>query len=152
MTKWLDPTEDRLWRGFLEVSVRAFDLIDDALRDNTGLSLDDYEVLVYLSESEHGRLRMSELADRMLHSRSRLTHRIDRMVADGLVERADCPHDRRGVEAVLTAQGRRRLEAAAPGHVEAVRRVFIDRFDESEKQSVATAFERIASELRPKLR
>lgn len=148
MTEWLDPTEMRLWRGFIEVSARAMGRIEEELQRDAGLGVDDYEVLVHLSEATDGRLRMSELADRTLHSRSRLTHRIDRMVGDGLVAREACPEDRRGVEAVLTAKGRRILEAAAPGHLAAVRSALVDRFTAAEKPLVADALERVAGELR----
>lgn len=148
MTRWLDPTEERLWRAFIEVSSRVMGRVEADLQHDAGLTTDDYEVLVHLSEAADGRLRMSELADRMLHSRSRLTHRIDRMVGDGLVAREACPEDRRGVEAVLTDKGRRILEAAAPGHVDAVRVALIDRVADADKPLVADILERVAAELR----
>jgi len=148
VTDWLDPNEMRLWRAFIEVSTRAMGRIEDDLQTDAGLAVDDYEVLVHLSEAPDRRLRMSELADRTLHSRSRLTHRIDRMVGDGLVAREACPEDRRGVEAVLTPKGRQILDAAAPGHLVSVRAALIDRFTDAEKPFVADALERVAAELR----
>ena len=97
----------------------------DAELDGHGLSLADYEILVHLSGEAAGELRMTELAARTLVSRSGLTRRLDRLVDAGLVERRNCPTDRRGVYAVLTDEGRRRLREAAPTHVEGVRRHFI---------------------------
>jgi DNA-binding MarR family transcriptional regulator len=112
------------WQAFLRASIRLMDRLDAEL-DNHGLSLADYEILVHLSGEAAGELRMTELAARTLVSRSGLTRRLDRLVDSGLVERRNCPTDRRGVFAVLTDDGRRRLKQAAPTHVEGVRRHFI---------------------------
>jgi DNA-binding MarR family transcriptional regulator len=112
------------WQAFLRASIRLMDRLDAEL-DSHGLSLADYEILVHLSGEAAGELRMTELAARTLVSRSGLTRRLDRLVDSGLVERRNCPTDRRGVFAVLTDDGRRRLKQAAPTHVEGVRRHFI---------------------------
>ncbi len=112
------------WQAFLRASIRLMDRLDAEL-DGHGLSLADYEILVHLSAEASGELRMTELAARTLVSRSGLTRRLDRLVDSGLVERRNCPTDRRGVYAVLTDEGRRRLKQAAPTHVEGVRRHFI---------------------------
>ena len=112
------------WQAFLRASIRLMDRLDAEL-DGHGLSLADYEILVHLSAEAAGELRMTELAARTLVSRSGLTRRLDRLVDSGLVERRNCPTDRRGVFAVLTDDGRRRLKQAAPTHVEGVRRHFI---------------------------
>ena len=116
------------WQAFLRASIRLMDRLDAEL-DGHGLSLADYEILVHLSAEAAGELRMTELAARTLVSRSGLTRRLDRLVDSGLVERRNCPTDRRGVFAVLTDEGRRRLTAAAPTHVEGVRRHFISRLE-----------------------
>ncbi len=142
--RWLDAEQQRAWRALIEGSHRLFDRLDRELKTESGLDLDQYEVLVRLSEAPDGRLRMSELADQICMSRSRLTHRIDKMVDDGLVERQQCPDDRRGTHACLTAEGRRRLEAAAPGHVEGVRRYLIDALDRYQVAMLADAMSRVA--------
>jgi DNA-binding MarR family transcriptional regulator len=122
----LDETEMEAWGAFLRASIRLMDRLDAELHDY-GLSLADYEILVHLSDEAGGELRMTELAARTLVSRSGLTRRLDRLVDAGLVERRNCPTDRRGVFAVMTDEGRRRLEEAAPTHVDGVRRHFISR-------------------------
>ena len=112
------------WQAFLRASIRLMERLDAELEEHR-VSLADYEILVHLSGEPAGELRMTELASRTLVSRSGLTRRLDRLVDSGLVERRSCPTDRRGVFAVLTDAGRARLEAAAPTHVEGVRRHFI---------------------------
>lgn len=126
-TRWLDEDQQHSWRQLLRGSARLFDDINHDLEEQSGLSLSEYEVLVRLSEAEGRTLRMSVLADELVHSRSRLTHTIRRMEAAGLVERTSCPDDRRGVNCTLTAAGFARLDAAAPGHVESVRARLVDR-------------------------
>lgn len=126
-TRWLEPAEERAWRGyrrmFLLLNARlARELVTDA-----GLSEADYDVLSTLSEADGGRARLSALAERMLWSQSRLSHHIARMQARGLVTRDEVESDGRGSVVVLTASGRRDLEAAAPGHVAAVRAHLVDR-------------------------
>jgi DNA-binding MarR family transcriptional regulator len=126
---WLDDDEMAFWRAFLSASGRAMNAIGIDLRADSGLTLDDYEVLVRLSEAPDLRIRMSELADSVVQSRSQLTQRIDRMVDRGLVARVRCPEDRRGTFAVLTDAGVDMLAAAAPDHVASVRRHVIDHLD-----------------------
>jgi DNA-binding MarR family transcriptional regulator len=126
-TRWLDPAEDRAWRGyrrmFLLLNTRlARDLLADA-----GLSEADYDVLSSLSEADGRSERLSVLAARMLWSQSRLSHHIARMQARGLVTREDCESDGRGSVVVLTKAGLLAIEVAAPGHVAAVRAHLIDR-------------------------
>jgi DNA-binding MarR family transcriptional regulator len=109
------------------------------------MSVTDYGVLVQLSEEEGGRLRMSELADRLLLSPSGLTRRLDGLVSAGLVERTRCPTDRRGAYAVLTPAGWARLRSAAPDHVEQVRRHFVDRLSREQLAVLADALEEVSS-------
>ncbi|MEW9531393.1 MarR family winged helix-turn-helix transcriptional regulator [Microbispora sp. NPDC049125] len=123
--RWLTPQEQRTWRAHLSAHRLLFYQLDRELQE-TGLSLNDYEILVNLSESPEHRMRMSELADSMIQSRSRLSHQISRMEAAGLVSREDCEDDRRGTFAVLTAHGWETIQRVAPGHVAAVRRHFIE--------------------------
>ena len=119
--------------------------LDAELEATQGLALADYGVLVNLAEAEGGRMRMSELADRLLLSPSGLTRRLDGLVAAGLVERARCGSDRRGAYAVLTASGRKRLQRAAPDHVEQVRRHFVTRLTRKQLSALAEALEKVAS-------
>jgi DNA-binding MarR family transcriptional regulator len=123
--RWLSADEQAVWRLLLAVECRVREKLDEDLRTAHDLTLGDYDVLVQLAEAEGGSLRMSDLADRVLLSRSGLTRRLDGLVREGLVARRTCPEDRRGAFADITAAGRRRLEQAAPTHVEGVRRYVI---------------------------
>jgi len=135
---WLNATELEAWQAFLRASIRLMERLDAELGGH-GISLADYEILVNLSGEATGELRMTELAGRTLVSRSGLTRRLDRLVEAGLVERRSCPTDRRGVLAVLTEAGRNRLEAAAPTHVEGVRRHFISQLRGQDLQALAAS-------------
>ncbi|KAA9380025.1 MarR family transcriptional regulator [Microbispora cellulosiformans] len=123
--RWLTPHEQRAWRAHLAAHRLLFLQLDRELQ-GSGLSLNDYEILVNLSESPGRRMRMSELADATIQSRSRLSHQISRMEAAGLVTREECEDDRRGTFAVLTDQGWEMIRRVAPDHVDSVRRHFID--------------------------
>lgn len=124
--RWLDEDEKRAWRALLQATRSLFDAVDRELQADAGMSQGDYEILVRLAEAE-GTIRMGDLAAQTLFSRSRLSHAVGRLEEAGWVERQGCPSDKRGTFAVLTDQGRRALEAAAPGHVETVRRLVFDR-------------------------
>ncbi|WP_067845875.1 MarR family winged helix-turn-helix transcriptional regulator [Nocardia lijiangensis] len=124
--RWLSPTQQRAWRAYMDGHQRLMTSLNKQLQRDSDLSLAEYRILVLLSEAPGRALRMSELADGVLSSRSRLTHQIRRMEAQDMVRRNTCEEDGRGVVAELTDEGMRRLEAAAPGHVEAVRSDFID--------------------------
>lgn len=139
MTRWLSEDEQRNWRAWLAASQLLNDRLSRDLQEQHGLTITDYEILVNLSEAPDRRLRMSELADATLASRSRLTHQIDRMVKAGLVARESCIDDRRGSFAVLTDEGWSALVAAAPDHVESVRRHLIDVLSSEEFSSLGTA-------------
>src|ERR1700712_796469 len=125
-TRWLTDREQAAWRSFLNAISLVSEEVGDQLQRDSGLAHSDYEILVRLSEQPERRLRMSELADRTLFSRSRLSHAVGRLERTGLVRREPYPGDRRGLCAVLTEQGLRTLETAAPGHVETVRRALFD--------------------------
>lgn len=124
---WLTDDEQRAWRAFLDGTQVLFEDLDRQLQRDAGLTLGDYQVLVRLSEAEDRRLRMSELADRALYSRSRVSHAIARLEHAGLIRREPCPTDGRGTFAILTERGVEVLEAVAPGHVAAVRGRVFDR-------------------------
>ncbi|MCU1454395.1 MAG: transcriptional regulator, MarR family [Acidimicrobiales bacterium] len=145
--RWLDADEQRAWRAFVETTRWLFDLLDRELKAAHDLSHDDYALLVGLSEAPDGRLRMSDLADVALESRSRLSHHVGRLEARGLVRRESCEADRRGLFAVLTPEGRALLEAAAPIHVQGVRAHFIDRLDPGQLATLTDAFVTVARHL-----
>lgn len=126
MTKWLTEDEQAVWRAFLVANQLLFDRLDRELQRDSAMPHTYYEVLVRLSEATDRRLRMSTLADRSQSSRSRLSHAVRRLEETGWVRREACPTDARGAEAVLTDTGFAALAAAAPGHVESVRRHLFD--------------------------
>ena len=139
-TPWLDEQENRIWRGFLEATGRIGSQLSDSLKARTGLTMDDYEVLVHLSESDSHRVRMTELSQLLLHSQSRLTQRVDRLAKRGLVCREKCPDDGRGTFAVLTDEGLKVIVDAAPDHVRDVRAALIDLVEPDEREGFG-AFE-----------
>jgi DNA-binding MarR family transcriptional regulator len=123
---WLTDTEQQVWRRLLSVECRVKERLDRELRDGAGMTLGEYEVLVHLSEAPGLALRMSELASRLLLSRSGLTRRVDGLVQETYVARQPCDDDGRGAMAVLTPYGLAALRRAAPIHVRGVRRYLID--------------------------
>jgi DNA-binding MarR family transcriptional regulator len=139
----LTETQQQAWRTFIESSWALHTHLEDELRAATGLSMNDYHVLVVLSEAPGRRLRMGELAGRMVFSPSRVTYQINSMVKRGLVRKQPCPEDGRGQEAVLTDDGMAALEAAAPLHLITVRDRFIDRLDPDELAVVARVFDKV---------
>ena len=124
--RWLDETEQRAWRAYLESSKVLMDALDRELQQDAAMPHTYYEILVRLSEADGRALRMSELADVTLSSRSRLSHAVARLEERGWVARRDCSTDRRGQVALLTDAGFAVLAAAAPGHVAAVRGYLLD--------------------------
>lgn len=136
---WLTADQQRVWRTYLLGSARLLERLDADLR-KSGLDLPEYEILVSLEEAPDRRLRMSELATAVHQSRSRLTHTIARMEAQSLVVRTTCPTDRRGVWAELTEAGMKTLEQAAPSHVAAVRRHFVEAMQPDDYDALGRAF------------
>lgn len=126
MARWLSDDEQASWRSWLSATLLVKDRLGRDLQEMSELTFADYEILVRLSESDDRRLRMSDLAELTLSSRSRLSHQIDRMAKAGLVARQECTDDRRGYFAVLTDKGWETLVGAAPGHVESVRQRILD--------------------------
>ena len=133
--RWLDAEEQKAWRAWLFSSLLLQDRLDRELTHQTGISHAYYEILVQLSEAPGRALRMSQLADRSLSSRSRLSHAVSRLEERGWVRRQVCPDDGRGQLAVLTDEGFAALEAAAPVHVEGVRTHL---FDQLTPEQIAT--------------
>ncbi|HVM20096.1 MAG TPA: MarR family transcriptional regulator [Egibacteraceae bacterium] len=126
MTRWLTDEEQRAWRAYLHATHLLAEALERQLQRDSGLPHAYYEILVRLSEAPDRMLRMNELADASQYSRSRLSHAASRLEAAGWIERLECPTDRRGQLARLTDDGFAALEAAAPGHVEAVRTLLFD--------------------------
>ncbi|MEO7261365.1 MAG: MarR family transcriptional regulator [Jatrophihabitantaceae bacterium] len=126
-TRWLSADEQIAWRSFVDGFRALIDVLDRQLQADSNLPHSYFEVLIPLSEAQGRTLRMSELAEAARSSRSRLSHAVARLEERGWVRRLNCPTDRRGQLAQLTDEGFAVVEAAAPGHVEAVRKYLIDR-------------------------
>ncbi|MDT0547412.1 MULTISPECIES: MarR family transcriptional regulator [Streptomyces] len=146
-TRWLSDEEQRAWRIHLDVSRLLTYQLERDLQP-FGLTMNDYEILVNLSESEGHRLRMSDLAAATLQSKSRLSHQITRMENAGLVRREHCESDRRGLYAVLTESGWETMRKVAPHHVESVRKHFIDLLSPEALEAVHDSLNPIADHLR----
>jgi len=129
MTQQISHHDPRLaaWRTFLRAHARVVRELERELQTEEQLALTDYDVLVQLATAGERRLRMSELADALLLSRSGATRLIDRLVTEGLVERVSCESDRRGQWASLTSAGYERLRRASPTHLRGVATHFLDR-------------------------
>ena len=125
-TRWLSETEQRAWRAFIAAQRVVNSRIEYQLQHDSGMPHTYYEILVRLNESPGGRLRMSELALATMGSRSRLSHAVARLEANGWVRRESVEDDRRGQVAIITEAGVTTLRDAAPGHVEAVRETVFD--------------------------
>jgi DNA-binding MarR family transcriptional regulator len=125
-TRWLTRQEQEVWRSFLCACQTLFSAIEAQLQRDAGLPHPYYEILVRLSEAPGHALRMSQLAEASASSKSRISHAVARLEERGWVSRLDCPTDRRGQIAQLTDEGYAALAAAAPGHVEQVRKSLFD--------------------------
>ncbi|TNH23158.1 MarR family transcriptional regulator [Micromonospora orduensis] len=147
MTRWLNPDEQRTWRAYLTASRALMDTLDRELQRDAGMPHAYYEILVRLSEAPGRQLRMSDLAEAAGSSRSRLSHAVARLEAAGWVRREDCPTDRRGQVAVLTDDGFATLAAAAPGHVEGVRRHLFDALSPAQIDQLRRISETVAEHL-----
>jgi DNA-binding MarR family transcriptional regulator len=141
--RWLSDDEQRTWRAFLLTTHLIDEALDRQLQAEAGMAHSHYGILVALSEAPGRSLRMSELALVLRYSQSRLTHAVGRLERDGWVRREPCPTDRRGFVAVLTDDGRRALEAAAPGHVAEVQARVFDRLSPEQVQQLGAICERL---------
>ena len=135
------------WRAYIVGSALLEHRLNRELQAGHGLSIADYEIMVQLSEQPDRRLRMSELAKSVAHSKSRISHQIRRLEAANLVRRVECPNDGRGVLAVLTDEGAEKLRTAAPTHVEGVREHMINLLSAEEQKVLAAVFERLTGHL-----
>lgn len=146
-TKWLTEDEQRAWRTHLDVSRLLMHQLERDLQP-FGLTNNDYEILVNLSESDDRRMRMSDLARVTLQSKSRLSHQITRMESTGLVRRENCESDRRGLYAVLTELGWDTMRKVAPHHVASVRENFIGLLPAEDLAALYKALAPVAEHLR----
>jgi len=145
--RWLNPAEMKAWRGYIVASRRLLEALDTDLADHD-LSMSDYEILAQLSDAPGRRMRMSELADIAMLSRSRLSHRMKVMEKAGWIKRESCPADKRGSFAVMTPKGWKAIVAAAPDHVDSVRTRFIDHLTKADQVVLAEIFDKVGSALR----
>ena len=148
-TRWLNAEEQKTWRAWLYSTQLLQDRLDRELTHRTGISHAYYEILVALSETPGRAMRMSELADRCLSSRSRLSHAVSRLEERGWVRRRVCAEDGRGQLAVLTDEGFAALEAAAPVHVESVRTHLFDQLSPEQLAALRDIGETLLRHLDP---
>lgn len=148
-TKWLDADESQAWRSYIGATIRVQHACNTSLLAATGLNLDDYGILVALSEAPDHRVRMSELAEMVGTSPSRLTYRIDRLAKMDYICRSACPEDGRSSYAVLTPTGEKGLEAASHHHVANVREYLVDVITPEELAALGTTLEKVSQGLRP---
>ncbi len=135
-----------VWRTFLRAHAHAMRELERELLAESGMAIGWYDVLLQLAEAPQRRLRMAELADRVLLSRSGLTRLIDRLQAEGLVRREPSPDDARGTFTVLTPEGLSRLRAAAPVHLAGIRRHWLAHFTDDELRELGTLLRRVLPE------
>jgi DNA-binding MarR family transcriptional regulator len=140
----LDREQLGAWRGLLRVHARLTKALDADLVREHDLPLSSYEVLLFLAEAPDGRLRMSELADGVLLSRSGLTRLVDRMERDGLLRRERCEDDARGYYAIITDAGRELFRRARATHLDGVRELFLNRLSAAELRTLAGLWERVS--------
>jgi len=150
-TRWLNPREMKAWRSYIIASRRLLDALESDIAGHD-LSMADYEVMAQLSEAPGRRMRMSELAELAMLSKSRLSHRMKVMEKAGWIKREECAEDRRGSWAVMTEKGWRAIVAAAPDHVASVRLRFIDQLSPAEQESLTATFSSLTDELRSQFR
>ncbi|HEX2895264.1 MAG TPA: MarR family transcriptional regulator [Marmoricola sp.] len=143
-TRWLDHEEMRAWQAFLAASALVDRRLDQQLKESAGISHLQYEILVRLSAHCDHEMRMTELADAVLNSKSGLTYQISQLEKAGLVRRRSCTSDVRAVYAVLTDAGEDLLRRAAPGHVALVRELLIEVLTPEQLTSVADGLGEVA--------
>lgn len=123
---WLDDAEQATWREFLTMHDELFRYLERGLQTRSGLSRQDFAVLVHLSEAEDRVIRPSDICRALVWEQSRTSHQLARMERRGLLRRRPCSGDGRGTVVELSPSGRAAIVAAAPGHAEDLRRVFVD--------------------------
>jgi DNA-binding MarR family transcriptional regulator len=142
-TRQLDARELRAWRGLLRAHAALTKMLDADLDAAHDLPLSSYEVLLHLDDAEDGKMRMRDLADSVILSRSGLTRLADRLERDGLIRRESCASDARGAYAVITSAGLEQLAAARATHLAGVRSLFLRHFSDDELDALGDAWERV---------
>jgi DNA-binding MarR family transcriptional regulator len=145
--RWLNEQEERAWRALQFMQMRLEAELARQLATDTGLSYPDYLVLVALTDHPDGRLRPFELGRVLGWEKSRLSHHVARMAERGLVEKEKCATDRRGAYVTVTPEGRKEIGTAAPGHLAAVRRLFVDVLTPEQLGVIADAAEAVLARL-----
>lgn len=140
------------WRTFLHAHARVTRRLDDELRREHGMSLAEYDALLQLATTPGRRLRMNQLAERVVLSRSGVTRLIDRLVEDGSVERSTCLEDARGAEAVLTPVGLERLRRASATHLRGIQRWFVTPIAAEDREAIERGLARVVTALAPTIR
>lgn len=143
----LEQREMRAWRAFLGVHSRVIPVLDTELAREMGLSLSQYEVLLWLNEAPGNSMRMSELAAKVVLSPSGVTRAVDQLERRGLVERKVCDSDRRGYLAMVTRDGKSQLRRASNTHIRGIREHFTDRLDAAQLDQLAKLLETVGSEV-----
>lgn len=146
--RWLSGPDQRAWRSYLTGSQLLTVQLDKELRDNHGIGMPEYEILVRLSEHEDRTMRMALLATDTTMSRSRLTHSVSRMEKKGLLERFAIAEDGRGVNCQMTEAGWNLLVTMAPGHVGAVREHLVDLLEPEEMETMGRVFGKVTAHMR----
>jgi DNA-binding MarR family transcriptional regulator len=139
----LDGAALEAWRGYLQSHASIVRVLDAELHAEHGLTTRDYEVLLYLAQSDERRLPMSALAERTMLTRSGITRLVDGLVAAGLIERVACPNDARVSYAQLTEPGYEKLRLAGCSHVQSINRLFVEHFSPTELQQLADLLSRL---------
>jgi DNA-binding MarR family transcriptional regulator len=145
--QWLTAEQERVWRRWLRLNARLSATLQKELHHDAGLSMPDFEVLVHLTDSPQGRVRVTDLARLLQWERSRVSHHVTRMESRRLVQRVECAEDGRGAFVVITPQGRAAIEQAAPGHVNTVRRLVFDALNPEEIDALATIIDKTLASL-----
>jgi DNA-binding MarR family transcriptional regulator len=145
--RWLDETQQCTWRKYMSMHAQLNARLNRQLQADSNLSLSDFEVLVQLTDNPSNKVRMFEVAQALRWEKSRLSHHLARMQKRGLVSREGCPSDARGAFIVLTPEGRKAIEEAAPQHVETVRRLVFEGLTEEQVGVLATTSEEILKRL-----
>lgn len=144
---WLSTDQLRVWRNWVTMNAQLPIVLHRQLQADSELSLQDFEVLVLLTEAEEDRVRISDVARGLQWERSRLSHHVKRMEARGLVLRQECLEDGRGAFVVLTEAGRKAIERAAPGHARTVRAIIFDSLTDEELISLDALTTKVLSRL-----
>ena len=144
---WLAADEECLWRGWMRLNTELSATLQRDMQGGAQLSMSDYDVLVHLTDSPEGRLRVSDLARLLQWGLSRVSHHVTRMERRGLVARTECAEDGRGAFVAVTAPGRAAIERAAPGHVASVRRLVFDALDTDDVASLGAIVDTILARL-----